>query len=229
MEYPKINSLWKRQGLYFDEKDKKDKYKQESRQSFIVGDYAQTEFASIKYWEVDEKIDGTNIRIFYEHGEVRFGGRTKDAQIPCHLLDYLQNTFKPCIMELAFPNDPDGRKPRVILFGEGYGPKIQACGGNYCDKVSFILFDVLVGEWWLKREDVHKVAESLSISSVPYLGLFTEEEVVKFVKSKPLSLCSKTPQVMEGVICRSSPLMLTRSGQPIMWKLKCKEFKDENK
>jgi hypothetical protein len=52
----------------------------------------------------------------------------------------------------------------------------------------------------------------------------SEAEVVEFVKSRPLSRCSEVPQMMEGVVCRSDPLVLFRNGKPMMWKLKCKEF-----
>jgi len=65
MLYPKINSLYKRHGWYFDEKDKKNTSSelQKNRQSFIIGDYACPEFESINRWQIDEKIDGTNIRV----------------------------------------------------------------------------------------------------------------------------------------------------------------------
>ena len=232
MEYPKINSLWKREGWYFDEEKKKDRSFQEGRQSFRIGDYADDCYGNVKRWLVDEKIDGTNIRIFFQKitldtplgnlpiiPQIRFGGRTENAQIPCHLLDYLQTTFTQEKMSQTFPDANS-----VILFGEGYGPKIQACGGNYRKDVSFILFDVWCGGWWLKREDVKEIAKKLEINTVPEIGVMTEEEIIDFVKSKPLSRCSYTPQMLEGVVCRSEPLMLHRNGKPIMWKLKCKEF-----
>lgn len=225
MEYPKINSLYKREGWYFDEGKKKSPDYQKGRQSFIVGDYAQPEFANIKRWSVDEKIDGTNIRIFYQDGKVRFGGRTKDAQIPCHLFDYLQATFGDWNLSRVFPARENEPYPYVIIFGEGYGPRIQAGGGNYRHDVGFIVFDVVVGHWWLKRESVMEVAHSLGVCMVPQFGIMTEDEVVEFVKSKPLSKCSVNPQMMEGVVCRPEPMMLYRDGEPIMFKLKCKEFK----
>ena len=78
--------------------------------------------------------------------------------------------------------------------------------------------------WWLKREDVKTIADQLGIPMVPSLGVMTEAAIVEFVKSYPLSRCSLIPQVMEGVVCRSDPLMLFRNGKPLMWKLKCKEF-----
>lgn len=224
MEYVKINSLWKRQGWYFEEGKKNNPEYQKGRQSFIIGDYAENEFGNIKKWLVDEKIDGTNIRIIYQEGKVRFGGRTKDAQIPCHLLDYLQSNFGDWNFSKHFPCKEDENYPFVILFGEGYGPKIQGCGGNYRDTAGFILFDVWIGGWWLQRSAVTEIADQFAIQAVPNIGIMTEQEVVEYVKSKPISLCSRIPHMMEGIVCRSEPLTLFRNGKPIMFKLKCKEF-----
>lgn len=227
MEYPKINSLWKREGWYFDEDAKHDKCKQAGRQSFIIGDYACPEFANIKQWSVEEKVDGTNIRIYWERAvsdepiTVRFHGRTANAQIPCHLLEYLQDAFTPAKFEALHT---DLLPVKGCLYGEGYGPKIQACGGNYRKDPGFILFDVRIANWWLKREDVKITSEKLGIAMVPQLGLMSQDEIVEYVKSKPLSMCSECPQMMEGVICRPEPLMLFRNGNPIVWKLKCREF-----
>ncbi len=224
MEYPKINSLWKREGWYFDEEKNKYSLYQKGRQSFIVGDYSDPCFGNIKRWSVEEKVDGTNIRIIYQDGKVRFGGRTKDAQIPCHLLDYLQSNFGDWLFSKHFAFEEDKPYPLVILFGEGYGPKIQKGGGDYRRDVGFILFDVFVAGWWLKREDVKDIADKFGIPMVPQLGIMTEEEIVEFVKSKPLSRCSLNPQMMEGVVCRPEPEMFNRRGDRVMFKLKCKEF-----
>lgn len=228
MEYPKIHSLYKRQGWYFDEQCKKDPTKQEGRQSFIVGDYACEEFGNIKHWDVEEKIDGTNIRVFYKDGQVRFGGRTKDAQIPCHLLDYLQEWFTPSLLSARFA-DKAGIGTQVILFGEGFGPKIQS-GGYYSERVGFCLFDVKVGSWWLDKKVVrHSIAEQLGVISPPCLmTTATEQEIIEYVKQKnPSSFAMNDPErkhVMEGVMCRPVKTMLFRNGDPIMFKLKCKEF-----
>jgi hypothetical protein len=150
-------------------------------------------------------------------------GRTDAAQIPCHLLTYLQTLATWENFDKAFA-DCAGPNFEAYLFGEGYGPKIQSCGSNYRKDAAFILFDVVVSRWWLKQEDVASIAEKLGVPSAPDLGVMTESEIVEFVKSKPNSQCSYIPQHMEGVIARSEPLMLFRKGTPIMWKLKCREF-----
>ena len=70
----------------------------------------------------------------------------------------------------------------VLLFGEGYGPKIQG-GGKYREDQSFVLFDVKVGDWWLNREAVDDVAEKLDIESVPVIGHGTLQDAIDIVSS----------------------------------------------
>lgn len=221
IEYPKINSLWKREGWYFDQDIKKNTppEHQKKRQSFIVGDYACDEFYAIKTWHITEKIDGTNIRIHWDGiDKITFGGRTPDAQIPTHLLIYLQQTFTKEEFNVFIGEE-------VLLFGEGYGPKIQKVGGNYRADPGFILFDVIIDGWWLEQLNVEDVAKKFWVPTAPYLGVMKEDEIVEYVKSKPKSYCSIIEQEMEGIIARSNPQMLFRAiKQPIMFKLKCKDF-----
>ena len=225
MEYPKINSLWKRHGWYLEEGKKYNPDYQAGRQSFIIGDYAQEEFGQIKKWNVQEKIDGTNIRVVMERSisevYVTFLGRTANADIPDHLLEHLKMCFDDLSIRKMFLLMPSLDK--IILFGEGYGPKIQK-GGNYRDDVGFILFDAWAGRW-STREEVRDIAALLKLPTPHDYGLMTEDEIVALVKSKPQSPSAIRPMELEGVICRSEPLMIANKDQrPIMWKLKCKEF-----
>lgn len=210
MEYLKINSLFKR-NLAGDRR-------------LIEGDFVNNEYRNIRIWHVEEKVDGTNVRIMYSDGKVSYGGRTDNAQMPCHLLEYLRVNINEIVLDRAFPISEDGQRPSVILFGEGYGAKIQGCGGNYRADPGFILFDVLVGRWWLKRDDVRIIGEKIGVPTCPFIDYMTVEKVIEFVKSKPLSRCSHVPQMMEGVVCRSEPLVLHRDSKPVMFKLKCKDF-----
>ncbi len=227
MFYPKIHSLYKREGWYFEEKLKNNTTPelQSRRQSFIIGDYACPEFESINRWQVDEKIDGTNIRIFWNPQNpvpVMFGGRTDNAQLPTKLLMHLTDTFTKEKLEKCF-----GDKS-VVLFGEGYGPKIQACGGRYRNDISFILFDVVIARCWLEKDSVIDIACQLGIEHTINQQIMSTSEIVDFVRSHPQSYISKDPTlVMEGVIARSYPLMLFRHAQsPVMFKLKVRDFPD---
>lgn len=175
---------------------------------------------------IDEKVDGTNVRVFWEPKDQfspNFGGRTDNAQMPTHLLLHLQHTFTREKLEKQFPT---ARK--VILFGEGYGPKIQACGSRYRKDVSFILFDIWIDGWWLEKEKVLEIANALDIEHTINQRIMTTNEVVEYVKSKPKSYIAEDKDlVMEGVIARSAPLMLFRQRMtPIMFKLKVRDFID---
>ncbi len=190
----------------------------------ILGEYSEPEFANVRRWLVDEKIDGTNIRIFIKKFEAKisatFGGRSANAVIPPGLYAHLEQTFTSERIEKAF----DGEELEAVLFGEGVGPKIQS-GGYYSKTPKFVLFDVLIGHWWLKRDGVTEIADRLQIPVVPDFGVLTEEQIMELVKSKPLSKFAQVePHMIEGVVCRADPLMLYRTGKPLMWKLKCRDF-----
>ena len=152
-----------------------------------------------------------------------FGGRTDNAQLPPRLLEHLQRTFTREKMLKHFAT-----VQRAVFFGEGYGPKIQACGGRYRKDVSFILFDVHIDGWWLEKSGVIDCAQQLDIEHTINQQIFTTQEVVEFVKSKPISYIAEDKTlVMEGVIARAYPLMLFRAHKlPIMFKLKCCDFND---
>lgn len=213
-EYSKIQSVFKR-----DEKTFK----------FIEGVWALPEFEYLKdnIWVMTEKIDGTNTRVAWElepsgEYELRFGGRTCNAQIPTFLLNKLQDLFSEFDWGQQFP---DG----VTLYGEGYGARIQRGGGNYIsDGVAFVLLDVLIGDWWLKREDIEDVAQKLGIQAVPIVGEGTLEDAVQAVKSKALfSKFGAQNFLMEGLVLKPKIELKNRRGDRLIAKLKHKDFKEE--
>lgn len=193
-----------------------------------VGHYACPEFESIKFWQIDEKVDGTNIRIIWEPADPfspQFCGRTDNAQIPTRLLQHLQSVFTREKLEKHF-----GQSTKVVFFGEGYGPKIQACGSKYRSDHSFILFDTWIDGWWLEKHSVIECANQLDIEHTINQQVMTIPEIWEYVKSKPKSYIAEDQSlVMEGVIARSYPLMLFRQRKlPIMFKLKVKDIEDLN-
>jgi hypothetical protein len=210
IEYPKLETLYDRDPKTFK----------------VMTDRPRLpEFSLIKSWHITEKIDGTNIRIEWFAAEKRliFGGRTDNAQMPTHLMVYLQETFKPEMFS-SFEND-------MILFGEGYGEKIQKGGGNYRKGVSFRLFDVLIGRWWLENDSIRDIAYRLNIETVPDLGIITSLPTSKFeleILTRNESLVAiwdgGVGTVPEGIVARTQPLLFTRKGDRVMWKLKFRDF-----
>jgi len=203
MEYPKINSLWKRNEAH----------------DFIENDYSRPEFAAFKQWRVEEKIDGTNVRVYIQDGTIEVKGRTNKAELPAKLLKFFERD------EFMSKFSLFGTKS-VQLFGEGFGAGIQT-GGIYRPDIAFILFDVYMHGRWSRREEVYELATQLGLDHPMDLGMMTEDEIVTLVKSKPKGRYNDKGYPMEGVIVRSEPIMrFNDHGDPIMWKLKVKDFKN---
>jgi hypothetical protein len=210
IEYPKIETVFVR-----DEKTR-----------HVLPDKLRLpEFGIVHQWSVSEKIDGTNIRVGRENGEVQIRGRTDNAQFSVPAMDYLRSIFTPYALRSTFPEGEDS----FILFGELYGPKIQS-GGGYCASLRVRLFDVKVGHWWLTRESVNDIAGQLGIAAVPELSIInfiprTVEERAGLVDSSLVATedggagCKA-----EGIVARSEPLLLMRNGDRVTWKLKFRDF-----
>ncbi len=115
----------------------------------------------------------------------------------------------------------------VILYGEGYGARIQKGGGNYIkDGVSFVLFDIKIGNWWMRREAIEEMAKILGIDVVPIVGKGTLPEAVSLIKSKTLK--SKWGDfLLEGIVLKPEIEMRDRAGRRILTKLKHKDFKEK--
>lgn len=207
IQYPKIETIFERdtQGS---KKLIEGKFRNES-----------VEFLKFNRWDFTEKIDGTNIRVHWDGHQVEFAGRTDRAQIPQDLANYLSRTFGSNEAEELF--EQKFGETEVILFGEGYGPKIQN-GGAYRDSVSFILFDVLIGDIWLKREAVEDIARCFAVDVVPIIFSGTLQEGVDFVKTKPKSTFGTAD--MEGLVARPSVELKDRRGNRIIVKIKVKDF-----
>ena len=189
----------------------------------IEGDYCDeaVEFLKDNQWSCTEKIDGTNIGIVWDGHRVSYQGRTEAAQLPPHLVTKLQELFGGDINEQLF-EQKFGETP-AVLFGEGYGPKIQN-GGAYRSDVSFILFDVYlpVTDLWLRRDAIEDVARFFGVDVVPVIMTGTLEEAVAFVKTKPKSTIGSAN--MEGLVCKPLVDMLDRRGRRIIVKVKARDF-----
>jgi hypothetical protein len=178
------------------------------------------EFLKDNTWQFTEKIDGTNIRVHWNGHKVAFGGRADAAEIPSHLLNKLTEIFGTDEAEQIF-EQKFGEK-EVILFGEGYGPKIQS-GGSYRSDVSFIMFDVLISGNYQPRESVEDIAKAFGVDVVPIIFEGTIQEGVDYVKSKPKSTIGTA--MMEGLVGRPKVEMRDRCGKRIIVKIKVKDFK----
>ena len=209
-EYHKIQSIFKR--------DMSSKQK-----TMIEGQWTMPEFEYLanNIWTFTEKVDGTNIRVIFKDGVITFGGRTEDSQIPAQLVARLNERFLPLAEKLAGMFEGG-----AVLYGEGYGAKIQKGGGNYRQDQDFVLFDVAVGAWWLQRADVEDVATKLDIEVVPIIGEGTLHDAVAQAKAGIKSTWGDFQA--EGIVARPKTELKTSSGNRLIAKIKCRDFVGSN-
>lgn len=206
-------------------------------------------------FDATEKIDGTNIRIevvpalnvmssvSYRNDPfmfiVRYMGKTDNAQVPPHLLKHLEETYpKDKVLEaLGLPEymseeyclekgyDKIEDIPMYTIYGEGYGVKIQK-GSNYIkDGVGFIVFDVKVGNMYLLRQNMEEIASKLGAPVVPYMGQFTVDEAIEFVKKGFKSTIAENKDYdAEGLVLKTPNGLMTRRGERIVFKIKTCDF-----
>lgn len=206
MEYTKIPNIFKREEY--------------GNNKLLMGQYSTDELAYLanNFWNWTEKVDGTNVRVIWDGYRVSFAGRTDKAQMPPHLLTRLDELFGGADKEELFEQNFGSNN--VILFGEGFGEKIQKGGGLY-GAVDFILFDVFCG-MWLKRVDVEDIAQKFGIKVVPLVGCGNLTQAVDFIKTHPKSELRDAE--MEGIVCRPLCELNDRRGNRIIVKIKCRDF-----
>jgi len=198
----------------------------EGDKQFILGQWTTLELEYLKDndWIWTEKVDGTNIRIMWDGKGVRLGGRSDDAQLYAPLVERLNELFntptKKLLFEEKFGIEED---TQVTLYGEGYGARIQKGGGNYnADGVDFVMFDVRVGDIYLKKEDVKEIANAFGVDVVPIVGHGTLEEAIELVKKGFKSKWGDF--IAEGIVARPRVELRTRMGERIITKVKHKDF-----
>lgn len=211
-EYPKIETLFDRDPT--------------NMKMVVVGRFRAPEFEAVNRWSVTEKVDGTNIRVAVLPGDRVFvGGRTNDAQIPPPLLQFLTDTFTIERLRLGVRESAE----TVTLYGEGYGPKIQKAGQHYRASPSFVLFDVRVGGAWLEDDAVSEMASKIGIDRVPFIANAPVDTQTAIDMALGFSIMAErgggdASLRREGIVARSCPNLMDRTGRRVMWKLKARDL-----
>lgn len=210
-EYPKIKNIFKFDANY----------------KGIVG--INEPFNTLKdiEWVGTEKVDGTNIRIIWDGHRISFAGHTDRSQLPEHLNKFLTSKFLTQEMEYLFEQVFEDKE--VIIFGEGYGAKIQTGGGNYIpDGVDFIAFDILINNSWLKRTDINDIAYKLGIKSVPIVYQGNLQRAIEYVNCHNASRLSENHE-MEGIVVRTTIPLYDEKGNLITCKIKYRDINLDKK
>lgn len=188
------------------------------RGKFITGDWARPEFDVLQNqsWVWTEKINGTNCRIIWDGHQVRFGGRTDEANMSIKALEWLGKEFPEELLEQQFHANP------AVLYGELCGAKMTSGSGVYGPDPRFIMFDVNVDGWWLLPPSVEQAALQMGIDFAPYVMTGSIGEAIRRIKENPLS--SYGNFIMEGLVGRPPLGLLGRDGDRLLVKIKAKDF-----
>ena len=209
VEYNKIESIYKRDPI-----SKK-----------TIEEFRNPYFNYLKNitWDFTEKVDGTNIRVCWDGHSVMFLGRTNKAQIPNNLLNLLNKLFGGNVNEELF--EQKFGNSEVIIFGEGYGPKIN-CGERYTDEINFIVFDVMINGKYLSRTSVVDISNYFNLPYVPILFSGNLQQGIDFVKSNPKSIVGNKETYMEGLVARPQNELYDSNGNRLITKIKYDDIKD---
>lgn len=183
------------------------------------------EYLQDNMWIFTEKVDGTNIRVMWDGFHVSFGGRTEagiEGEIPKPLLMKLKELFSGDKNEQLF-EQMFGEK-EVILFGEGYGEKINKGGDLYCDGVSFILFDIRIGGVFVERKNLISIANAFHINFVPIILRGTINDGIYYVKQKPQSKVAIHNREIEGIVGVPEKRIYDVNGNRVIVKIKVRDF-----
>lgn len=202
----------------------------ENNSKYLVpGRWATPEFEYLQnvQWECEEKIDGTNVRVIFDGLTIDVRGKTDDATLHPTLVKNVRALFNDInLLNEVFPNLQE-EKQTVCLYGEGFGPKIQKGGGNYTKTgiikdMSYILFDIRIGNWWLQRQDVRNIAQRLHLLYTPVVYRGTLNQCIAFAEAGYLSTFGDF--MAEGVIARPLVELKNRRADRIITKIKYKDF-----
>lgn len=205
-EYHKIRTVWNRDPAT-------------NHRTLIGGDWATPALGYLAgvRWAWTEKVDGTNIRIVLDaEGVPTIGGKTDAAQIPAFLLPRLQH-IAAAAQAAGLAN--------MVLYGEGYGMKIQGGSKYLAGGHDFVLFDVLSTgpePLWLERSNVDEIAGKIGIDVVPILHCGALYDAVDYARGGFYSRWGVFRA--EGLVCRPVVELRDRRGERIITKIKTRDF-----
>lgn len=204
----------------------------------IDGTNMRIEVTKVPIW--DGGIEGRTINGV--EFKVRIAGKTDNSQIPKNLLKHMQEKYpdekvlaalglKEFIPVEEWENEHNWLSYEQIpniytIYGEGYGEGIQSGGWYIKGGNEFIVFDVKVNDIYLKTDARDEIATKLGAHIVPFIGYFTIDEAIAFVRKGFRSRVAQNPdaKMAEGLVLRTDLGLRNRMGNRLIVKIKYEDF-----
>ena len=209
IKYPKIEALYKLDSNF--------KATQEYRSAYF-------KYLEDNEWLGFEKVDGTNLRLYWDGYNLTFHGRTDKTDWHPDTLTYLNSRFNK-----DFENKIEEifKDKQVIIFGELVGPKIQ----NKHKDWDVYVFDIVVfdkndqPQWLDFLTAVEGITEQLNLKTVPLLVKGGLEQLVSYVKENRKSTVCEDFE-LEGLVARPAIRLSDNQGNRIITKIKYEDVKN---
>lgn len=213
--YTKINTLYKRHTSG------------PKKGCIMIGEYSAPEFKCLRNanWLCFEKIDGTNIGIYWDGTAKEYHGKTDKANIPAGLISALDKIIDVEKLAQAFTKRDD-EPLEVRIYGEGFGGNIQGNIGKGYGDFDFIVFDISINGIYLDYDVVKDICGALGLKVVPFIDEMTLDEAEAFVAAGFKSRIAKDSELFaEGLVCRPSVRLFNNKGERIITKIKTCDYR----
>lgn len=175
-------------------------------------------------WIFTEKINGTNLRIYWDGHKLSYAGRTDDAFFTPEQRLFIENKLmNEMVFEQMF------MEKECIVYGELFGGKISKeskKGYDYGSELQFKVFDVEINDIMLTKSNARMLAEKLGFGFVPII--FTDatiREAITYLQNNLKSTITPNSAI-EGLVGTPVGDFYTRLGKRIVIKIR-REFLKE--
>ena len=167
-----------------------------------------------------EKVHGTSAHIKWNSGVITLfsGGVKHEAFAELFGMDILRTGF------VAIGQD------EVTVFGEAYGGKCQGMGKTYGPNLSFVVFEVKIGDSWLVVPSAEEVARQLMLEFMPYNRIPATLEAINIERDADSVIAIRRGMgpghLREGVVLHPLIELRKNNGERIIAKHKRDEFRE---
>ena len=168
---------------------------------------------------VMEKTHGTSAKVLWDKDLSFFSGGAKHESF---VAIFDQEKLKTAFLEMGHS--------QVTIYGEAYGGKEQGMSKTYGPNLSFIAFEVQIGDAWLDVPNSEQVVTRLGLEFVPWKKMSSDIELLKAERDAPSLVAVRRgitePKMREGIVIRP-PIEVTRNnGTRVMAKWVADAFRE---
>ena len=169
-----------------------------------------------------EKVHGTSAHIKFQEGELSFfsGGIKHSSFVDIFNQEGLLSKFVAI------------GPPEITVYGEAYGGKIMKMSDTYGKELSFIAFEIKIGEDWLNVPNAEAVALSLGLEFVPYIRIPTDLNTINSIRDLPSEVAIRrgcgSDKPREGIVLRPIIEVRKNNNERIVAKHKSDAFAERH-